>query len=91
MDISKLKDYVSKNLDYPIQAQSNGVEGEVIAKVIIDKKGKVNAVKIVQGLGFGCDSTVIQLLSEMPDWKPFLRAGYPVMKTLFIKINFRME
>ncbi|NJL75718.1 MAG: energy transducer TonB [Saprospiraceae bacterium] len=91
MDISKLKTYVSENLDYPLQAQNNSVEGEVIARLVINEIGKVKSVKIVEGLGFGCDRTVLQMLSEMPDWKPFLRDGKPIAKTLFITINFKMQ
>lgn len=45
---------------YPEAAKSAGVEGEVILELYIDEQGIVRKVKLIKGIGFGCDKAAIR-------------------------------
>lgn len=50
-------------IDCPASAQL-GVQGEVILKVQIARDGKVRSVKVVKGIGHGCDEVAIKALKQ---------------------------
>ncbi len=54
--------FVSENLKYPEEALSADIEGVVHLKIDINYKGKVTAVKVTKGIGYGCDEEAIRLL-----------------------------
>jgi len=83
--------YIYDNLKYPEIAKRAGVEGRVIASFVVNSNGKVEDVKIVKGLGAGCDEVVTELLGEMPNWKPGEQDGNPVAVRMSVPINFKLS
>lgn len=57
-----MKQFVKDNLKYPKEAFENKVEGSVSLKYTIDYKGKVVAVKVISGIGYGCDEEATRLV-----------------------------
>jgi protein TonB len=55
-------------IDCPATAQL-GVQGDVILKVQIARDGKIRSVKLVKGIGHGCDEVAIKAL-EQARFKP---------------------
>jgi protein TonB len=49
---------------YPEDAKRANVEGLVVLQVEIDDTGKVQAVSVVQGLGYGCDEAAAAAVSQ---------------------------
>ena len=56
--------FIRQNLKYPSQAQSAGVQGKVIVNFVVGKDGKITNIKIVRGIGFGCDEEAIRVLGK---------------------------
>jgi protein TonB len=50
-----LMEYVSKNVVYPKEAQEKGISGRVFVGFIVEKDGSVSDVKVLRGIGGGCD------------------------------------
>ncbi len=44
--------------------KSSGVEGEVVLKVQVTKDGKIRRVKVVKGIGNGCDKVAVNALRK---------------------------
>ncbi len=86
-----LGEYLDKNLEYPELAKRNGVEGAVTVLATIGDKGEITALKLHQGIGFGCDETVMELVSNMPNWRPAVKNGLGVPQKVFIRVRFRLE
>jgi protein TonB len=77
--------------DYPAEARRSGAEGLVILQVDIDATGAVKMVRLVQGLGHGCDEA-----AEAAVWKTLFRPavsnGFPVpFQGLLFPYRFKLD
>lgn len=78
-----------KEIVYPEEARSNGVEGTVYVELIVKEDGSLSDPKIVKGLGHGCDEQVLMILQRMNAWTPASSAeGSPVAMEIRIPIVF---
>ncbi|MBP6238910.1 MAG: TonB family protein [Saprospiraceae bacterium] len=70
----ELKNYISDNLAYPVEAYNAGVEGVVQVGFIIEKDGSVSSIKIIHSLSDVCDRAALQVIQSMNDleygWEP---------------------
>ncbi len=83
--------YVGKNINYPKQARRMGVEGRVFVQFVVDKDGSLNDIKVIKGIGSGCDEEAIRVLKEAPNWKPGKQRGRPVKVRMSIPIFFKLN
>ena len=82
--------FLQKNLHYPALARENGVQGKVIASFVVEKDGHLSDIKILRGIGSGCDEEAIRVLKLAPAWKPGIQNGQPVRVQYTIPINFQL-
>jgi TonB family protein len=83
--------YISKSLVYPKLAKRKGIEGRVFVQFVIDKTGKPTDIKILRGIGAGCDEETIRLISESPLWVPGKQRGRPVKVKMSLPIQFKLN
>ncbi len=62
--------WVASNLVYPPEAKAKSIQGRVIVQFIIDKKGKLNNVKVLRGVAQLLDEEAVRVISKSPDWTP---------------------
>ena len=86
----KLMEYVAKNLTYPQEARDKGIDGRVFIGMVIEKDGSVSNVKVLRGIGGGCDEEAVRVINSMPKWKPGKIKGEPVPVSYQIPINFKL-
>jgi len=86
-----LMDYVSKNVVYPSEAQEKGISGRVFVSFIVEKDGSVNEVKVMRGIGGGCDEESVRVIKAMPKWKPGKMKGKPVRVSYMMPITFKLQ
>lgn len=82
--------YVENNFIYPESAKSNSVEGNVIIEFIIAEEGSPTDIKIVSGLGYGCDEVVINLISNSPAWKTYIGEDFVENKRAEVRFIFKL-
>ncbi len=82
--------YVSKNLKYPKQARKLGVEGKVIIQFVVWKDGSLRDLKVLKGIGSGCDEEAVRVLKNSPKWKPGKQRGRPVNQRIVLPIMFKL-
>ncbi len=82
--------YVGKNIKYPSQARRMGVEGKVYLQFIVEKNGRLTDVKIIRGIGAGCDEEAKRVLEKAPKWKPGKQRGRPVRQRIVLPVNFKL-
>ena len=84
------KKFISENLKYPEEAIKNKIEGTVVIKYAIDYQGKVKDVKVIKGLGYGCDEEAIRVIKklrfEIPKEPRKLRVLFHKENKLFFKL-----
>ena len=87
---NKLMEYIAKNLTYPQEARDKGIDGRVFVAMVIEKDGSVSNVKVLRGIGGGCDEEAVRVISALPKWKPGKMNGEPVRVSYQIPINFKL-
>jgi protein TonB len=82
--------YIVKNLKYPELAKEKGIEGRVFISFIIEKDGSISNVKILRGIGGGCEEAAVEMIKNMPKWKPAKQRGKPVRCQFNLPIKFEL-
>ena len=83
--------YVGKQMKYPAQARRMGIEGKVYVTFVVGKDGSLTDVKVLKGIGAGCDEEAVRVLSKAPKWKPGKQRGRPVRVRMQLPIIFKLN
>lgn len=86
-----MMDFVGKNVQYPKEAMEKEISGRVLVGFIVEKDGSVNEVKIVRGIGGGCDEEAVRVVKAMPKWKPGKQDGKTVRVSYTMPFFFKMQ
>lgn len=87
----KLFAFLRSNIKYPPSARENGVGGRVAVNFMVDRSGKISDVKILKGIGSGCDEEALRVIRMMPDWIPGKQNGRPVLVSYYLPVDFRLK
>lgn len=87
---AKLLEYIQKNLEYPEAARENEIQGRVFVGFIVEEDGSVSNVKILRGIGYGCDEEAIRLVYSLPKFKPGKQRGKPIRVAYTLPIVFKL-
>ena len=60
--------FLQMNVKYPKIALEEGIQGNVYISFIIEKDGSLSDVKILRGIGGGCDEESLRVIKLMPKW-----------------------
>lgn len=83
--------FIMNNLKYPAKASEAGIQGKVILNFVVGKDGKITNIKVVRGIGFGCDEEAVRVLQKMPSWNPGKMGGRPVPVYFTFPITFKLN
>lgn len=83
--------YIAENIKYPEEARTKGIQGKVSLTFIIEKDGSVSHVKVLRGIGSGCDEEAVRVVSGMPRWTPGMQKGKPVRVQFNLPIQFALS
>lgn len=82
---------IVKNLTYPESALLNQVQGVVIAGFTITAKGELQNLKIIKGIGYGCDEEVLRLLTIPTEWSPAIQNGLFMDQEFEYSVTFKLK
>ncbi|HLG33847.1 MAG TPA: TonB family protein [Bacteroidia bacterium] len=88
---TKLYEFIVRNTKYPPVARENGITGRVYVTFIVGKDGKVGDVKVVRGIGAGCDEEAARVIKSFPVWSVGKQNGRPVQVQFTIPVNFTLK
>ncbi|OEK05480.1 energy transducer TonB [Roseivirga misakiensis] len=83
--------FLKKNIKYPKLAKRSGIEGKVFLSFQIDPEGNLSDIKVVKGIGGGCDEEAIRVLKQSPQWNPGKQRGHPVKSQMSLFIKFILK
>lgn len=76
-------------MKYPAYAKRMGISGKVFVEFIVNKDGSLTDVKVVRGIGAGCDEEAIRIVTESKvKWFPGTQRGNPVRQRMVLPISF---
>ena len=90
--IQALMQYLGSNINYPEQAKHDTIQGRVFVSFVIEKDGAVSSVKVLRGIGGGCDEEAVRVISTMPNWKPGLNENGEAVRVAYnIPIKYALN
>lgn len=81
---------IQEKIVYPEQAKNEGIEGKVFVTAFINEKGTVDHVKLLKGIGYGCDKAAINAVTRTK-FTPGKLSGKPVKVQISIPIVFKLS
>ena len=85
---SEMLKYIQDNRQYPDEAKENDVHGKVLVRFIVERDGTLSDVKVMRGIGSGCDEEAVRVITSMPKWKPGEQGGKTVRTSLTLPATF---
>jgi protein TonB len=86
-----LYEYIKNNIRYPEVARTSGITGTVYVQFVVEKDGSISDVKVLRGIGGGCDEEAVRVVKSMPKWKPGKQRGQPVRVYYTLPIDFKIK
>ena len=80
---------IYSKIKYPSDAQKAGVEGKVYLLIYIDDQGNVDDVKVLKGLGAGCDEAAVAAVKDTK-FTPGKDNGAAIKVKLSLPITFKL-
>tara|TARA_Y100001968_G_C19194948_1_gene637041 strand:- start:23 stop:376 length:354 start_codon:yes stop_codon:yes gene_type:complete len=84
-----LKRFIKMNLKYPKKAINDKIEGDVFLKFKVNSLGEVVDVKIINGIGHGCDEEAVRIIKKLK-YPKLLNRKIKVTTNKKISIKFRL-
>lgn len=81
---------IIKLITYPTFAKNANVEGKVYVLAYINEKGGVDDVKVLKGIGAGCDEAAIDAVKKSK-FTPGKNVGVNVKVKLSLTITFKLN
>lgn len=84
-------EYLRDNLKYPQIAKESGISGKVFVQFVVERNGAITDVKVIKGIGGGCDEEAIRVVKAMPKWTPGKQRGKAVRTQFIMPLNFVLQ
>jgi protein TonB len=81
---------IYKLITYPEVAKQAGLEGKVYVLAYINENGEVDDVKVVKGLGGGCDEATVEAVKKTK-FIPGKLGGKPAKVKMSLQIQFKLK
>lgn len=87
----ELMRFIKDNLKYPIVAQENGIQGQVVLRFVVTPTGSIDEVTVLRGLDPSCDREAMRVVKAMPKWIPGRQSGKAVPVYFTLPIRFQLK
>ena len=83
--------FIADNTKYPADAKEKGIKGRVFVNFIVEPDGSVSDIRVLRGIGGGCDEEAVRIVESMPKFKPGMQNGEAVRVSYTVPVFFRLE
>jgi TonB family protein len=80
--------FLQANIHYPDTAVKSGIQGKVFVCFVVEKDGSLGNVRVLRGIGGGCDEEAVRVVKMMPRWIPGRQRGVAVRVQFNLPIKF---
>ena len=87
----KMYEYLGKNIKYPQIARESSIQGRVFVNFVVEPDGSVSNVKVLRGIGGGCDEEAVRVVQSMPKWKAGKQRGKAVRVSYTLPVVFKLQ
>ena len=89
--MGELYKFLGEKTKYPPIAKESGIQGRVFVNFVVERDGSISNVKVLRGIGGGCDEEAIRVVKSMPKWKPGKQRGKAVRVSFNLPIKFTLQ
>ena len=86
-----LIDYLNANIQYPVTAKEQDIEGKVIVQFVVEKDGSVEDVKVIRSVNEDLDQEAIRVCKTLKGLIPGRQNGHPVRVWYTMPIIFKLK
>lgn len=86
-----LMKWLNENINYPVIAAENGIEGRVIVQFVVSKTGQISDVRVARGVDPSLDKEAVRVVSNMPNWTPGRQNGTTVNVRFTLPVTFKLQ
>ena len=86
-DEARMK-FLRDNIKYPQMARESGIQGTVYVTFVVEPSGNITNIKVLRGIGGGCDEEALRVVRQMPKWQPGKQRGKSVRVQFNMPIRF---
>ena len=90
--LTKFYQHIANTMFYPAEARKKGVVGKVFVEFVVQEDGSITNVKVLNGIGMGCDEEAMRAIASFPDkWIPGKNEGIAVKQRMVLPITFKLN
>lgn len=82
--------YLQSEIVYPVYARTYRVQGRILVSFTVDVDGSLSGIRVLKGIGYGCDDEAIRVMQRSPKWIPGTVDGIPVQVNYTVPIKFEL-
>jgi TonB family protein len=86
-----LRKFIAQNVKYPDAAKTKGIQGKVFVNFVVEKDGRVGAMKIARGVDPVLDAEALRVVGSLPKWTPGMQKGKAVRVSYTMPIKFLLQ
>ncbi|MDD3876163.1 MAG: energy transducer TonB [Bacteroidales bacterium] len=83
--------FLQENIRYPQIAREMGIQGTAYVTFVVEPNGSLTNIRVLRGIGGGCDEEAIRVVSIMPRWVPGKQRGQAVRVQFNMPIRFVLQ
>jgi periplasmic protein TonB len=86
-----LFDYIGRNLRYPDSAKKNGIQGRVVVKFCVTRKGEVTDHAITKSVSPDLDTEALRVIKTITTFEPCYKDGKAISVWYEVPITFALK
>ncbi len=87
-----MENFIKNKLVYPVLAKTSSISGTVYIQFTVKANGTITDVKVLKGIGGGCDEEAIRVVKLMTGmWNPGKQNGKNVTAIMNLPIKFQLR
>jgi protein TonB len=90
----KMLEFIYANIEYPMIARENNIEGTVVVQFVVDRSGTIRDINTVRDIGGGCGEEAVRIVNMMNEmdqkWVPGMQQGRPVNVLFNLPVRFKL-
>jgi TonB family protein len=83
--------FLNKYIQYPDSAIQHSISGKVFVRCFISAKGTIDSVKVLKGIGYGCDEEAMRVIKKLTRWNPAMKGEHALPGTIIIPVQFTLK
>lgn len=86
-----MKKFIQDNIVYPESARTAGISGIVNIEFTLGINGEITDVKVVKGIGYGCDEEAMRVINLMKGmWIAAVKNGSNISSKVKVQVRFKL-